>query len=234
MADFIREFEKRVDEIEKYFELVDKIEQLGTFESNSITFPFEEYVVDLDLQKILKSHCYLLIYNLIESSIRNGIIAIHDAIGLDNLTYKDLKPNIQKLWIRNDLTKSYQDRYITKETIVTNLENTLKTVLDNSLVILDANNIPISGNLNAEFINKLIEMYGFYGNLGISKKEIDPIFDYIVKMRCDLAHGNVSFTEASNQKAWNDIVNMKNKSIIYLTNLLQNIENYINNKNYRI
>ncbi|MBN3923739.1 MAG: hypothetical protein HWQ37_11430 [Nostoc sp. NMS4] len=65
MKEFIRDFDKRVAEIDKYFELVDKIEQLGAFSTNSIVFPSGEYTVDSDLQKILKSHCYLLLYNLI-------------------------------------------------------------------------------------------------------------------------------------------------------------------------
>lgn len=102
MKDFIREFNKRVAEINKYFELVDRIEELGLPFTNSIIFPSGEYTVDSELQKILKSHCYLLLYNLIESSIRNGIIAIHDAILMDQLTYRDLSEKIQKLWLLND------------------------------------------------------------------------------------------------------------------------------------
>ncbi|MGK7943045.1 MAG: MAE_28990/MAE_18760 family HEPN-like nuclease [Microcystaceae cyanobacterium] len=234
MKEFIRDFNKRVAEIEKYFELVGNIEQLGAFTSNSIIFPSGEYIVDSDLQKILRSHCYVLLYNLIESSIRNGIVAIHDAIQSDNLTYQDLQPKIQQLWIMNDLTKSFQDRYITQETIANNLKDTLKIILDDSSIFLDANNISISGNLNAEKIHELIEQYGFYGNLPMKDKEIDPIFDDIVKMRCNLAHGNESFTEASNQKTWNELINTKEKLIIYLTGLLRNIETYIDGKKYRV
>ena len=65
MKDFIRDFHRRLAEIQKYFELVDRIEELGAFSTNSITFPSGEYIVDSDLQKILKSHCYLLLYNLV-------------------------------------------------------------------------------------------------------------------------------------------------------------------------
>ncbi|GAB4303891.1 MAG: hypothetical protein Fur0025_45450 [Oscillatoriaceae cyanobacterium] len=99
MKTFIVEFQKRVAEIDKYFDLVDKIEQLGigvlSGSGGSITFPFGEYRVDSELQKILKSHCYLLLYNLIESSLRNGVVAIHDAISVEKLTYKELSPKIQ-------------------------------------------------------------------------------------------------------------------------------------------
>ena len=69
MKEFIRDFQKRVEEIDKYFDLVDKIEQLGAFSTNLIVFPSGEYAIDGDLQKILKSHCYLLLYNLIEVTV---------------------------------------------------------------------------------------------------------------------------------------------------------------------
>ena len=238
MKEFIRDFHKRILEIDKYFELVDRIEPLGTFTSNSIIFPSGEYAVDRDLQKILKSHCYLLLYNLVESSIRNGIMEIHYAISADNLTYKDLSPRIKKLWLLNDRSKSFTSSNIKKDTIATNLQEIIELILDDQVISLDASNIPISGNLDAKTINELINMYGFSGNLGISAKEMDIILNFVVKIRCDLAHGNVSFCDASNQITWNrsvsdtdiidrvyrDVVDDKGKIVTYLTHLLHNID----------
>jgi hypothetical protein len=248
MKEFIRSFHKRIVEIDKYFELVDRIEPLGTFTANSIIFPSGEYRVDRDLQKILKSHCYLLLYNLVESSIRNGIIEIHYAISTDNLTYKDLSPRIKKIWLLNDRSKSFVSSNIKKDTIATNLQEIIELILDDQVISLDASNIPISGNLDAKTINELINMYGFSGNLGVSAKEMDIILNFVVKIRCDLAHGNVSFCDASNQITWNrsisdadiidrvyrDVVDDKKKIITYLTCLLQNIDDYIENKKYKV
>ena len=236
MKDFIKEFERRVAEIQKYFELVDRIEQLGPFSTNSITFPSGEYIVDSDLQKILKSHCYLLLYNLVESSIRNGITAIHDIILTENLTYKDLSSAIKRLWLLNDRSKSFRDSYIKKDTVADNLQNLIKSVLDDEVVSLDPSNIPISGNLDAKTIQELINMYGFVGKLGVASKEIDNILDFVVKIRCDLAHGNVSFCDASSQSliTWSKLVDDKDKLVKYLTHLLNNIDDYIENKKYRI
>lgn len=247
MREFIRDFNKRVVEIDKYFDLVDRIEQLGAFSTNSITFPSGECIVDSDLQKILRSHCYLLLYNLIESSVRNGIIAIHDEIILDNLTYRNLSPKIKKLWLLNDRSKSFRNPDIKKDTIATNLQTIIESILDDEIVSLDESNIPISGNLDAKTINELINMYGFVGNLGVSAREIDRILDFVVKIRCDLAHGNVSFSDASNEIIWNSstsdtgisdnvyryLVNDKEKIVTYLTHLLQNIDDYIENRKYK-
>ncbi|WP_254564571.1 MAE_28990/MAE_18760 family HEPN-like nuclease [Oscillatoria sp. HE19RPO] len=108
MKTFIQDFQGRVVEIENYFKLVNEMEKLESQSGRSIAFPTGSYyTVDRELLTILKSHCYLLLYNLIEPSIRNGLKAIHDAIALEQLTYQELHPKIQKLWILNDLSKSF-------------------------------------------------------------------------------------------------------------------------------
>lgn len=239
MREFIRDFHKRVGEINKYFELVDRIEQLGVFSESSIYFPSDEnenyeYKVDSELQKILKSHCYLLLYNLIESSIRNGITAIHEAIQIEQLTYQQLSPKIQKIWLLNDLSRSFLDSSVKRETIANNLQEAIRTVLNDQIISLEPTNIPISGNLDAKTIKALIDLYGFYGNLEISSREIDEILNFIVKIRCDLAHGNLSFSDASNQVVWSTLINDKEKLIVYLTNLLQNIGEYLDRKKYKL
>ncbi|WP_339384183.1 MAE_28990/MAE_18760 family HEPN-like nuclease [Microcoleus sp. LEGE 07076] len=186
------------------------------------------------MQKILQSHCYLLLYNLVESSIRNGITAIHDVILVEQLTYKDLSPKIKRLWLLNDKSKSFRDSYIKKDNVADNLQELIKSVLDDEMVLLDPSNIPISGNLDAKTIKELIDMYGFFGNLGVASREIDDILNFVVKIRCDLAHGNVSFCDASSQILWSKLVDDKNKLVKYLTHLLNNIDDYIQNKKYRI
>ena len=176
----------------------------------------------------------LLLYNLVESSIRNGITAIHDIILIEQLTYKDLSPKIKKLWLLNDKSKSFRDSYVKKDTVADNLQELIKSVLDDEIVSLDPSNIPISGNLDAKTIKELIDMYGFFGNLGVASREIDDILNFVVKIRCDLAHGNVSFSDASSQILWSKLVDDKDKLVKYLTHLLNNIDDYIEKKKYRI
>lgn len=176
----------------------------------------------------------LLLYNLVESSIRNGITAIHDIILIEQLTYKDLSHKIKKLWLLNDKSKSFRDSYVKKDTVADNLQELIKSVLDDEIVSLDPSNIPISGNLDAKTIKELIDMYGFFGNLGVASREIDDILNFVVKIRCDLAHGNVSFSDASSQILWSKLVDDKDKLVKYLTHLLNNIDDYIEKKKYRI
>ncbi|NEP59749.1 MAG: hypothetical protein F6K31_22535 [Symploca sp. SIO2G7] len=110
-----------------------------------------------------------------------------------------------------------------------------KRVAENDeIVALEPTNIPISGNLDAKTIKYLIDMYGFWGPLGIPEREMNSVLDYVVKVRCDLAHGNISFCDASNQILWSKLVDDKQKIVNYLEHMLNNIDDYINNKKYQI
>ncbi|MCC3511769.1 MAG: hypothetical protein JGK29_22680 [Microcoleus sp. PH2017_17_BER_D_A] len=80
------------------------------------------------------------------------MLAIHDIILIEQLTYKDLSPKIKRLWLLNDKSKSFRDSYIKKDSIADNLRELIKSVLDDEMVSLDSSNIPISGNLDAKTI----------------------------------------------------------------------------------
>jgi hypothetical protein len=99
MKKFLIEFHSRVQQIELYFGFVAEIDKVKTDnQQEAILFPNQtQYVVNHDLQKILKANCYLLLYNLIESSIRNGIVAIYDAIHDEKLGYSEINSDIQKI-----------------------------------------------------------------------------------------------------------------------------------------
>ncbi|TAE69545.1 MAG: hypothetical protein EAZ86_09700 [Oscillatoriales cyanobacterium] len=134
----------------------------------------------------------------------------------------------------NDKSKSFRDSSIKKDSVADNFQELIRSVLDDEMVSLDPSNIPISGNLDAKTIKELIDMYGFFGNLGVASREIDDILNFVVKIRCDLAHGNVSFCDASSQILWSKLVDDKDKLVKYLTHMLNNIDDYIDKNKYRI
>ncbi|MCC3465340.1 MAG: hypothetical protein JGK37_04760 [Microcoleus sp. PH2017_06_SFM_O_A] len=138
------------------------------------------------------------------------------------------------MWLLNDKSKSFRDSSIKKDSVADNFQELIRSVLDDEMVSLDPSNIPISGNLDAKTIKELIDMYGFFGNLGVASREIDDILNFVVKIRCDLAHGNVSFCDASSQILWSKLVDDKDKLVKYLTHMLNNIDDYIDKNKYRI
>ncbi|EKP9930575.1 hypothetical protein P4O21_003082, partial [Listeria monocytogenes] len=53
---------------------------------------FEDFLV------ILKSNSFIMIYNLVESTIKNSVIFMYDEINRHNIRYLDAKDEIKKIW----------------------------------------------------------------------------------------------------------------------------------------
>ena len=61
----------------------------------------ENLIIDNNKIDTLRSTSYLLLYNLIESTIYNSIITIFDDINDKGLKYFDIIEEIQKYWLNN-------------------------------------------------------------------------------------------------------------------------------------
>ena len=103
------------------------------------------------MEKTLKSTGYLLLYNLIESTIRNAIEAIFDDINEKEVSFDDLRDDIKKIVIEN----FKQNR---------SSKNLLADITNISLDIVSASfdkQKLFSGNIDAKKIKKIAREYGF-------------------------------------------------------------------------
>lgn len=112
------EFEQRLEEINKYFEWVFLIDNLDSIDISSIDklsiedilnplnlihlLNKKNYVIDSDLNRILKANCYLILYNLVEGSLISGIDAIFLKINEYNprLKYRDLSIELKEVFFK--------------------------------------------------------------------------------------------------------------------------------------
>jgi len=237
MRDFLIDFHSKVQEIEQYFEFVAKINEVESHRRDTILFPDQtQYVVNHDLQKILRANCYLLLYNLIESSIRNGIIAIYDAIHRERLSYTEVGSRIQTIWL-TQRCRGLTDPSIRKETIVKTVAEILEEVNQTSPLSLEKSQLRISGNLDWELIEELIKQYGFFGSIAQNKKvavsHLKLALGTIKRMRNSIAHGNVSFSEAARNTTMRELIDYKDRTVSYLTDVLKNIDDYISRQKYK-
>src|SRR4030067_3498224 len=101
MINVKREFQDRHYEIDKYFQFLETLENdfrnLINLNSQNET----QYQIDDDLFKILKANGFLLLYNLIESTILNSIIAIFDELSISNKSFKDVSEKIRRYWLKD-------------------------------------------------------------------------------------------------------------------------------------
>lgn len=233
MREFLKDFYQRIEDINKYFDFASQIVELESYKSDSITLPnHTNCIIDSDLQKVLKANCYLLMYNLVESSIRNGIVAIYDAIHDEKLSYKQVIPKIQEIWLMNRSENLLQTS-INRKTIYKNLKEFLEYAPDQLLISLEEDKLPISGNLDYQKIEELTKQYGVFGRSRSDKKTIESVLKHITERRNKLAHGSISFREAAQDKVMIDLINYKDELINYLEEVLNNIDEYIDQKKYK-
>ncbi|NJK82652.1 MAG: hypothetical protein HC912_01400 [Saprospiraceae bacterium] len=94
-----QEFSDRVNEIDRYFHLLENI----TEKDAQLIFPNENdrrENLSIRLGLTLKSGLVLLLYNLVESSISKCLGNIHQSLTDENITYFEMSDALQKIWLK--------------------------------------------------------------------------------------------------------------------------------------
>lgn len=222
MIDVVLDFRERAKQIEKYLSFVWLMDNYSIFsnlsdlvdkkiiidEDNAIEFrtflnESNEYTIESQLTRILKSNTILLLYNQIEGTISSILNEFFNAINRETENYKKFKLPIKKIWIKykhrsfNAGNKKNDDYII--ETIETILDEIVdiepKTIKDSELgerliynyeaYSSETKSNEVSGNLDARKIREIFALYG----LPTSEQGCDSMLK-VKNKRNSLAHGN--------------------------------------------
>ena len=230
MQPVIQEFEAKVQEIDIYFKFLDHVHEHGT----SLYFPnkktHQKKPVNDELLKIFKASSFLIMYNLVESTIRLSVDQIYEHIKMESFSYKDLRNELRELWVRDqlfDLERGHANH--------SSYRNAAKKIVEEALESLTAEfrseRLPISGNLDAASIRDLAAKFGFSSKVhnrakGGSKLQI------VKDMRNNLAHGSLSFSECGREFDETQLKEIKREIIIYLRHMIKNVDRYIEKRVY--
>ncbi|MDJ0746277.1 MAG: MAE_28990/MAE_18760 family HEPN-like nuclease [Xenococcaceae cyanobacterium MO_167.B27] len=216
------DFDERAQEVSKYFFLLKNLEQ-GSIKLKMGNPPHVKVKnIDTDLEKTLKATGFLLLYNLIESTIRNAIEAIFDDLKNKNISFDDLRDELKKIIIQNFKKNKSPDQ------LFKNINNIALDIISASF---DKEKL-FSGNIDARKIKKTAEAYGFSYNTNPQKTQNGNDLLTIKTNRNDLAHGFKSFTEVGKDATAEELLQIKKRVICYLREILQNIEIYISQQEY--
>jgi hypothetical protein len=206
MIDVKNTFDQRKIEIEEYFQFLSNYKPVNA---------------DDNLFKILKSNLLVMLYNLTESSISNAIEEIHNNIYSNSISFNSLKEKIKSLVI-NNTKRVNSDKFVTKLTDIATdiIKHTFKR------------EELFNGNVDSRKIKKLSEQYGFNSDTDYERTKHGSHLITIKDKRNDLAHGIYSFTEVGKEYTVQDLEEMKDKTINYISDILDNIEVYLLNKEY--
>jgi hypothetical protein len=228
MSTLLPEYEIRVSEILVYFDFLESVLERDA----QLHFPRgrkRKYVsCGEELLKILKANTFLLLYNLIESSIRNGVTKIYDAVRSDGLSYVDICEQLRTVWVHKQFAPD-ETRKI--ENNVKRLMELIDAVLQAELVSLDARDLPIAGNVDADQIRILADKFGFTFKAS-DKLKGGYFLKRIKDERNSLAHGYKSFIECGRDLTYEGLVDIRKQVIPYLRQVLRGIDRFIALRNY--
>lgn len=217
-----QDFNKRSKEVSKYFSFLKSLEQGTTkLSMEGISGKNKIRKIDPELEKTLKASGFLLLYNLLESTMRNAIEAIFEELRSKGVSFDQVRPELKTIVLKN-LQRRKPDKVIFKITAIS---------LDIITAGFDKEDL-FSGNIDGKLIREIAGNYGFSFSTNYAKTGDGHDLLTVKTNRNDLAHGIKSFAEVGRDQSMGDLIKIKNKVVKYLRQILQNIETYLTNKDY--
>ena len=226
MNDVKRDFQERCDEINLYFSFLEKV----TTKKGKILYPDgASDNIDTILIKTLKAQAFLLLYNLTESSIKKAVEAIFQEILRSGVKYEDAKTHIRKDFIKFIKSKVSADEFVSGVSVLSEDIFPFCLSVKNSPSDIQPQYIKelFSGNVYADTIKNIAKQFGFSSATNPRKTNNGHALKTIKEQRNDLAHGVKSFQEVGQNYSPQELFKMKDETIAYLKQIIDNIESYI-------
>lgn len=224
-----RPFLERIGEITTYLDLLAEFElQIQNGPPKVGNGP----VISATQQRILYSSVYLQLYNLVESTITKCLEAVCFAISSGGRWRpSDLSAELRREWVRH-LARTHTDL---------NYEHRLDSSLQMCGHLIEA--LPVGkmeiekggGNWNDQEIYRFANRLGCHLHISASVNEAvkKPFRDergalsLIMQLRNDLAHGSVSFGECGAGVTVNDLRELNEKTVQYLSEVVASFKQFI-------
>ena len=216
------DFNTRAKEVNDYFIFLESLEKqttkLALFDTRG---KYQIQSLDPELAKTLKANGFLLLYNLVKSTMRNAIEAIFEEFKNKSISFDQLKPEIKLIVLQNLKTPSPKKLYLTINQLSTDI---ITATFDREKLF--------SGNVDARLIKEIAEKYGFSYQTDFTKTKNGQNLVVIKSNRNDLAHGIRSFEEVGRDKTIEELLKIKEEVVEYLRQILENIRDYLDNEEY--
>lgn len=198
----LQDFNERSKEVSKYFIFLKNMEQ-GTIKLSMEGIEGKTKVrnIDSELEKTLKASGFLVLYNLIESTMRNAIETIFDELSSQGVSFNDMKPCLKKVIISNLKNLKVDDGIVSQ---ITNISIHIVNAGFNKEKLF-------SGNIDSRLIKEKAKEYGFSCTTNSSKTGNGSDLRTIKENRIDLAHGIKSFAEVGKDKSADELLKIKIK-----------------------
>ena len=178
----IQDLDARKQELDEYLKLIEFLGVNGQVVGES----GDQFEVTPLLIKTIKGSVYLLLYSLVESTMREAVVAIHDKITSSSSTFDVLREELQL----KILSRARGDSISLKDLLAGTEDNVSLKLHKATLNQKDL----FSGNVDRKEIKNVAETYGFSYQTNYSSTGHGVQLRTVKRHRDDLAHGNKTFS----------------------------------------
>ena len=219
------DFDKRKDEVENYFSFLAILDDENTRLKYKKDDNLVEEKISDQLQNILTANGFLLLYNVIEATIRHSILEIYYAIEDNGISFEQLSDSLKKIWVEQS-TDNLKEGNFKPDTLRDRILKITESILTKETISLSKDKLDFSGNIDAQKIRELATRYGF-----------DTPYDgrnlvTIKNKRNHLAHGDSTFSKIGKDFTVRELEDFKDETLAYLADVINKIENFIVQKKY--
>jgi hypothetical protein len=171
------------------------------------------------IARSLRAAAYLIIYNLVEATARNAVIAVFDRLKDESISFNRLTVNL-KLFLLKDAKKHSPET----------LAGTLTDIATDIVVKVFKSDALFAGNVDAKSLRRMASRIGYRTNFRTEREA--PALVAVKNRRNDLAHGNKSFGEIGRETTVEDLRIHARHAIRYMCELIRNVELFIKSQSY--
>lgn len=232
MKTFITEFREHSKEVQEYLEFLEFMDSIATnkrkcLKSESYQGREISYLPNRECQKILRANFYLILYNLVESTLNSLISVVKDTINDEGVPLDKLESRLINLHI-SGLYKN-----VTSKNRIFEISRDLyKKTVQKDNVLLEKLGFDVSGNVDYTYFQKVVGTIGCRGNLSIDENIVKRAMERTKSHRNKLAHGEWSFATAGSMLTFAQIKEDYECIDGFLSQSLDNLESYIDSKKY--
>ncbi len=227
------DFDDRVREVNLYFQVLSALDN----DEIAIVPGTGPQIVPVGLPpsdwgRILKGTAYLILYNLVEAFIRRGFQAVFESIKNDGLCGIHLTELLRTQWIRQKNRKV--SPFDGSPKVYMEIANEIVTeIADNKVAQMSRDQLPFSGNLDADLIREVCMAHGVDHTTPAAAKGGSALTT-VKRKRNALSHGDESFVECGRPLVAADLIKAKDEIVLFMRSILQNLEQFATNKEYKI
>jgi MAE_28990/MAE_18760-like HEPN len=256
------EYEEKKKELENYFALLQFLDSPRGNNKILSEDKYDLFTIDVDLFRVMKANCYLMLYNLIEGTVTEGLNTIFLEISTHKPSRNELTELYQKICIEykmnvikilqtpdqfNPFAPYLQDEAIREINIfeIKDFKRGLAPALSGYDAYIEViGSKDISANIDADKIRKLFPAYGITSirdralvvHTNEDGRDIRLNTEHIVQVknyRNKLAHGRLTYKEVGGRVSFSEINEIKKHVFKYLEEIVDNIESFLENEDYK-